>query len=63
MKKFLLKALVLPAFTMMSFVSFTNAGACTDTGIEDNGCKLYDCEDSFLIECPDGSKEVIIAKR
>jgi hypothetical protein len=40
MEKFLLKALVLPAFTMMSFVSFTNAGPCTDTGIEDDGCKL-----------------------
>ena len=63
MKKFLLKATVLTAFTMMSFVSFTNAGPCTATGLIDNGCKLYDCEDSTLKECPDGSKEVIVAKR
>lgn len=60
MKKLILKTVALIAFVSFTFPNISNAGKCSDTGLVDNGCKLYDCEDSTLKECPDGSKEVIL---
>ena len=60
MKKNVLKKVAVTSAMFFLLGSALYTGPCTDLGVESNGCKLYDCQDSFLIDCGDKGKTVIV---
>lgn len=60
--KRILKFLSLTLIVSFSFVGVALSGVCEETPSfsEENGCTWTACGDSFIYECPNGFRKVII---